>query len=343
MTEFSSKKVLPIAISMGEPAGIGPDLILQSYFHREKFGLAPFYVHGNIHFLRERAKRLGLKIEIQAFDREHVITHFASALPVFHVESAAFADSPAHIQNESGACVIQSIENCVHDIYTGHARAMVSAPIHKAALAQANFDFPGHTEFLAYLAHKYWGQPCHPVMMIWSRTLAVVPLTIHMALADVSKHLTKELIVEVCQCVHNAYQGAFAKYQKFEAPRLAVCGLNPHAGENGLFGRQEIDVIAPALAHLQSMGLDVRGPFSADTLFHERARAQYDVCIGMYHDQVLIPAKTLAFDSGVNCTLGLPFVRTSPDHGTAFDHAGKGTANMTSFVEAMKLADELSH
>ena len=204
----------------------------------------------------------------------------------------------------------------------GSASAVVTNPIAKEVLYDAGFRHPGHTEFLGELALRHFGQAVHPVMMLWSPQLAVVPATIHIPLAQVPSRLTRELLVETAQIVVKDMRQRFG----IAAPRLVFCGLNPHAGEGGSIGREEIETIAPAIAELRRDGLNVSGPFPADTLFHAAARARYDVVIAMYHDQALIPIKTLAFDSAVNVTLGLPFVRTSPDHGTAFDIAGTGKA-----------------
>ncbi|HEY1943836.1 MAG TPA: 4-hydroxythreonine-4-phosphate dehydrogenase PdxA, partial [Roseiarcus sp.] len=235
------------------------------------------------------------------------------------------------------AATIESIERAVGYVRSGEARAIVTNPIAKATLYAAGFRFPGHTEFLGELAAA-WGAPAQPVMMIWSPLLAVVPVTIHIALSEVPKQLTRELIVSTARIAAADMVRRFG----LARPRLAIAGLNPHAGEGGAMGREEIEIIAPAIAELRADGLDVSGPLPADTMFHPAARARYDVALTMYHDQGLIPAKTLAFDSGVNVTLGLPFVRTSPDHGTAFDIAGKGVANPASLIEALRLAARLA-
>jgi 4-hydroxythreonine-4-phosphate dehydrogenase len=204
-------------------------------------------------------------------------------------------------------------------------------------LYKAGFRFPGHTEYLGELS-KAWGAPAFPVMMIWSKALAVVPVTSHIPLAEAPRALTAELIVKTARTVDRDLRARFGVAH----PRLAVAGLNPHAGEGGAMGREEIAIIAPAIETLRAEGIDVSGPLPADTMFHAKARARYDVALTMYHDQGLIPVKTLAFDEGVNVTLGLPFVRTSPDHGTAFDIAGKGVADPSSLIAAVKLADRLT-
>ncbi|MFZ0603783.1 MAG: 4-hydroxythreonine-4-phosphate dehydrogenase PdxA, partial [Roseiarcus sp.] len=232
---------------------------------------------------------------------------------------------------------LESIERAVEAVGQGQARALVTNPIAKATLYEAGFKHPGHTEYLGELA-KAWGAPAFPVMMIWSETLAVVPVTIHIPLAEAPRALTAELIIRTARIVDHDLRARFG----VERPRLALAGLNPHAGEGGAMGREEITIIKPAIEALKAEGIDVVGPLPADTMFHAKARARYDVALTMYHDQGLIPVKTLAFDEGVNVTLGLPFVRTSPDHGTAFDIAGKGIANPASLIAALKLADRLT-
>jgi 4-hydroxythreonine-4-phosphate dehydrogenase len=216
--------------------------------------------------------------------------------------------------------------------------ALVTNPIAKQVLYRAGFAHPGHTEFLGHLAAGLTGRPQHPVMMLWSETLAVVPVTVHIALSAVSSTLTSQSILSTGRIVAHDLQRRFG----IDRPRLAVCGLNPHAGEAGTMGREEGDVIEPALAQLRDEGIDVAGPFPADTMFHARARGGYDAAIAMYHDQALLPIKTLAFDEAVNVTLGLPFVRTSPDHGTAFDIAARGIARPDSLVAAIRLAGRLA-
>ena len=206
-------------------------------------------------------------------------------------------------------------------------------------LYDAGFEHPGHTEFLAALADTHWpGQSFHPVMMLACSELKVVPLTIHVALQRVPELITRELIEKTVRITAHSLQRDFG----IAKPRIAVSGLNPHAGEGGAIGSEDRDIIAPALRDLASQGFDVKGPLPADTMFHAAARATYDAAIAMYHDQALIPIKTLAFDEGVNVTLGLPFIRTSPDHGTAFDIASQGIASARSLIEAIKLAERMA-
>ncbi len=254
-------------------------------------------------------------------------------------------DSKLTVKGEPGAPnpddaagTISSIETCVRLVENGEASAVVTSPIAKEVLYRAGFAHPGHTEFLGALAKARHHEDVFPVMLLWSPELAVVPATIHIALKDVPARLTSELLVRTGRIVARDFQQRFG----LAHPRIAFTGLNPHAGEGGAMGREEIDIIAPALAELKAAGVEVSGPHPADTLFHAAARKTYDVVIAMYHDQALIPIKTLAFDRGVNVTLGLPFIRTSPDHGTAFGIAGRGIADPTSLIEALRLAERLA-
>jgi 4-hydroxythreonine-4-phosphate dehydrogenase len=220
----------------------------------------------------------------------------------------------------------------------GRAAAVVTNPVAKNVLYRSGFAEPGHTEFLAKLAAEATAKPVQPVMMLWSAELAVVPVTIHLPLRDVVSRLTTQLIVDTGRIVARDLASRFG----IARPRIAVAGLNPHAGEEGALGEEDRSIVAPAVKQLRAEGIDAIGPLPADTLFHERARARYDVAMCMYHDQALIPIKTLAFEHAVNVTLGLPFVRTSPDHGTAFDIAGTGKANPSSLVAALALAARLT-
>lgn len=317
---------------MGEPAGIGPDLILQLYANRQALALPVFAVYGHAVFLRARAERLGLDVEIAEAAPETTGAVFADALPVVGIEGNV-ADTPGVIDGEAAPVVVGAISRAVADIKAGRCRGLVTAPINKAALYATGFSYPGHTEFLAALCDA----PL-PVMMLAHEDLRVVPLTIHIPLADVPGAITQELIVDTVRIVANDLRARFG----IAAPRIGVAGLNPHAGEDGTIGREEVEVISPALDVLRAEGLDVSGPLPGDTLFHLPHWRQFDVVIAMYHDQALIPIKTVAFDAGVNVTLGLPIVRTSPDHGTAFGLAGTGKASPNSMLAAIRLADAIS-
>jgi 4-hydroxythreonine-4-phosphate dehydrogenase len=321
---------------MGDPAGVGLELALRAWLARETLA-APFFLLADPRALAAAARRLGFAAPIAEVAPAEAAAAFADALPVVALAASAGA-RPGEPDPAFAAATIESIERAVAAVRAGEARAVVTNPIAKATLYAAGFAFPGHTEFLGALAERRWGAAAQPVMMIWSPALAVVPVTIHVALAEAPRLLTRDLIVSTARVVAADLKSRFGVAE----PRLAVAGLNPHAGEAGAMGREEIDTIAPAVALLRAEGLDVVGPLPADTMFHPAARARYDVALTMYHDQGLIPAKTLAFDSGVNVTLGLPFVRTSPDHGTAFDIAGKGVASPTSLIAALNLAARLT-
>jgi 4-hydroxythreonine-4-phosphate dehydrogenase len=334
---MSARARLPLALTIGEPAGIGPDLTLAVWRRRVELDLPAFYLIGEADFLRSRARLLGLDVPLAVVTPQETAAAFERALPVVPLGLPATA-APGKPDASSAPAAIASIRRAVADVLAGHAAAVVTNPIAKNVLYRSGFAEPGHTEFLAKLAAEATGRTVHPVMMLWSAELAVVPVTIHLPLRDVVSTLTAELIVETGRIVARDLSGRFG----IARPRIAVAGLNPHAGEEGAMGDEDRTIVAPAVAQLRAEGIDAIGPLPADTLFHERARAGYDVAMCMYHDQALIPIKTLAFDNAVNVTLGLPFVRTSPDHGTAFDIAGTGKADPSSLVAALHLAARLS-
>ncbi|MBW4975882.1 4-hydroxythreonine-4-phosphate dehydrogenase PdxA [Roseovarius mucosus] len=314
----------PIALSCGEPAGIGPEIAAAAWDRLR--GALPFFLIGDPAHLPP-----GTPIA-QITDPAEASAACATALPVlvhaFDGPLTLGTPNPAHARG-----VIDVIARGVDLVQSGAASALCTAPIHKQALQDgAGFAFPGHTEFLAHLAGVG-----RVVMMLASDQLRVVPTTIHIPLKDVPQALSPGLLEETIRITHAALIRDFG----LSAPRLAIAGLNPHAGEGGKMGREEIEVIAPVISRLRAQGFDLRGPLSADTMFHASARATYDAAVCMYHDQALIPIKTLDFDRGVNVTLGLPFIRTSPDHGTALDIAGQGRANPTSLIEALKLAQTM--
>lgn len=324
-----------LALTMGDPAGIGPEIALRAWLRRAEHG-ARFYVLANPEVLARAAKALDANAPIAAVSPTEADATFDRALPVVPLRAESRA-SPGVPDPENAPAILESIERAVASVGAGDAHAVVTNPIAKRPLYKAGFRFPGHTEFLADLAAKA-GHARAAVMLIWSDKLAVVPVTIHIPLADAPRLLTRELIVETARTVADDMTRRFG----LAHPRLALSGLNPHAGEGGAMGREELEVIAPAIEELRSEGLDVVGPLPADTMFHAAARTRYDVALAMYHDQALIPAKTLAFDTGVNVTLGLPFIRTSPDHGVAYDIAGQGKANPSSLIAALKLAERLN-
>jgi 4-hydroxythreonine-4-phosphate dehydrogenase len=326
----------PLAVSMGEPAGIGPDLLLRLYSERDRHGLPPFIIFGHVDFLRARAERLGLALDIAPAAPAEAMTVFPEALPVVAIEGLV-PDRPGETSHVSAPVVLKAIAEAAAATLTGACRALVTAPINKGILYAAGFHYPGHTEYLAALTAG--GSPANaPVMMLAHEELRVVPLTVHVPLADVPRLVTVELIAATARTLAHDLRTRFA----IPKPKIGVAGLNPHAGETGGIGREELDVIAPAVAELQFDGLDIDGPFPADTLFNPPFWRRFDAIIAMYHDQALIPIKTVAFDAAVNVTLGLPIIRTSPDHGTAFSLAGTGQASPTSFLAALRLADRLA-
>jgi 4-hydroxythreonine-4-phosphate dehydrogenase len=329
----------PLGLTMGDPAGIGPEIALRAFQHRRDLGLAPFVVFGDTGLFTERARALGITAEIkQVASPAMAASVFATALPILHIPLAERATAGTPSTANAGATVA-AIETGVAEVAAGRIRAIVTNPIAKSVLYRAGFSHPGHTEFLADLAGRHWpGRRHHPVMMLASDALKVVPLTIHVPLINVPKLINRGLIFETVHITAEALRRDFG----IEMPRIAVAGLNPHAGEDGSIGTEDRDIIAPAIRDLLSEGISVTGPHSADTLFHAAARRNYDAVVAMYHDQALIPIKTLSFDEGVNVTLGLPFVRTSPDHGTAFDIAAKFSASPTSLIAALKMADVMT-
>ena len=322
----------PLALTIGEPAGIGPDITIAAWQRRVENQLPPFYLLGNAEFIRRRAQALGVDIAVAEVEPRDAADTFARALPVVNIGEALTA-KPGQPDASSAPVAIAAIRRAVADVTAGRAAAVVTNPIAKSVLYDAGFTHPGHTEFLAELATRDEKTPL-PVMLLWSPTLAVVPVTIHVPLREAIAQLTSELIVTTSRILVADLIRRFG----IARPRLAIAGLNPHAGENGSLGHEDQAIVAPAVATLRTEGIDARGPLPADTMFHAAARQTYDCAVCMYHDQALIPIKTLAFDDGVNVTLGLPFIRTSPDHGTAFDIAGTGRANPSSLIAALRLA-----
>ncbi len=316
---------VPIALTSGDPSGIGPELAVKAW---AALGPAlPFFWLGDPRHLPD-----GVAIAAIS-DPSEAAAATARGLPVLAHDFPAPArlgqPDPANAQS-----VIDVIARATGLVRQGKASAICTSPIHKKALKDgAGFGFPGHTEFLAHLAGVG-----RVVMMLASDTLRVVPVTIHIPLAEVPRALTADLLAETIRITHAGLVRDFG----IATPRLAVAGLNPHAGEGGAMGREDMDLITPTLVRLREEGYSLSGPLSADTMFHAAARARYDAAICMYHDQALIPIKTLAFDEGVNVTLGLPFIRTSPDHGTAFDIAGKGVGNPSSLIAALRMAARMA-
>ena len=322
-----------LAVTMGEPAGIGGELVLKAWAARHREGQPPFVVLDDPGRLAALVARLGLTVAIEVVDSPAAAADcFESALPVLPVPLAV-AVEPGHPDPANGRSVLASIERAVALTLAGAAAAVVTNPIHKGVLYQAGFRHPGHTEYLGALVGV-----AQPVMMLEGGGLRVVQVTCHLPVQQAVASLTAAAIVHCGRVTAAALSRDFG----ISRPRLAVAGLNPHAGEGGAMGGEEAAIIEPAIAELCAAGIAAIGPLSADTLFHAAARRTYDAALCMLHDQALIPLKTLAFESGVNITLGLPFVRTSPDHGTAFDLAGTGRADPGSLIAALETARRLA-
>lgn len=321
---------LPLAIALGDPAGIGPEIICASYSRLKASGRA-FFVVGGASVLESAAAKSGAPCPtIQIAAPEEANEAFSTALPVLGDDDAAHR--PARPDEEGAALALHSLAEATRCALLGTAAGMVTAPVSKTQLGLMGFDYPGQTEFLASVSGL---APDDAVMMLAGPTLRTVPLTVHVALADVPHILSPELIIHKAQIVASALKRDFG----LPSPRIAIAGLNPHSGEDGMFGDEERRVIEPAIAALRESGLEVTGPVPGDALFTPVMRPTYDVALCMYHDQALIPIKAIEFDQGVNVTLGLPIIRTSPDHGTAFDIAGTGQADASAMISAIRMAD----
>ena len=325
-----------LALTMGEPAGIGGEITLKAWTRRA--GMDPFFVIDDPDRLGELARRTGPEVPIRTIGTpSEAAQTFATALPVLPVDQVTPLPAPVVAGRPDAAnakAVIASIETAVRLVLKGDAAAVVTNPIHKQALYKADFSHPGHTEFLASLA----GIDTPPVMMLAADDLRVVPVTIHRSLRDAIDSLDTSTITQAGLITAAALRQDFGIVR----PRLAVAGLNPHAGEGGAMGTEETHIIEPAVEALRGAGIDTFGPVAPDSLFTKQARTGYDAAICMYHDQALIPIKSIAFENAVNVTLGLPFVRTSPDHGTALDIAGAGEADESSLLAALTLAGAMS-
>ena len=322
----------PLAVSLGDPAGVGPELIAAVWALRHELKLPAFAVVGGAGVLAAAAQRRGITVPIaRVTEFGEAASQFASALPCLGTDDC---DYQPGVPDSGGArLALASLERGAALALAGEAAALVTMPVAKAELAKIGFAHPGQTECVAAVC----GVPAaDAVMMLAGPSLRAVPLTVHCALAAVPGLLSTQLIVRKGRIVAAALRRDFGIVN----PRLAVCGLNPHAGEQGRMGREEDEIIAPAIAALRARGIDASGPHPADALFAPRSRDTFDAALAMYHDQALIPVKALDFDQGVNVTLGLPIVRTSPDHGTAFDIAGKGIADPGATIAALRMAAE---
>lgn len=322
----------PIALTMGEPAGIAGEIVVKAWHSPDGRIVPPFVFLGDAVWLRAEAHALRSHVHvIEVQSAQEAVDRFAEGIPVLPVP---LAERPQHGKPSpsNAPAVIEAIRKAVELVQLGAATAVVTNPIHKSTLYGAGFAFPGHTEFLADIC-----KAASPVMMLTIEGLRVVPVTVHLSLSEAIKSLTSEAIVRAGRAVH----AGLRRDMGIVTPKLAVAALNPHAGEGGALGEEEQLVIAPAVQALRADGIAADGPLPADTLFHPEARARHDAVLCMYHDQALIPLKTIDFHHGVNCTLGLPIVRTSPDHGTALDIAGKGVANPSSLLAALRLAEQM--
>lgn len=328
-----SASAQPLALTCGEPAGIGPEITAAAWQQAKREALPPFFLIADPAILRQRAPDLPLR---EITGPGECFATFSEALPVLPIAAEGPVE-PGKPSLATAPMVLDSIERAVGLALSGEAAGVVTNPIQKAILSEAGFQHPGHTEFLAHLAAPEGPAP-RPVMMLANETLRAVPVTIHIPLAQVPTAISAELIMETCRIVHDDLKARF----RIARPRLAVSGLNPHAGEDGHLGTEDRDIIAPAVERLAAEGLDVSGPYPADAMFRDTARDGFDVAICMYHDQALLPVKTLGFHTSVNVTLGLPFVRTSPDHGTALDLAGTDGARPDSLMAAIRMAAEMS-
>ena len=319
----------PLAVSLGDPAGIGPEVILASY-QRLRSAARAFFVVGGADVLRSAITKAGLDFAVIPIEEpSEAVEAFGRGLPVIAGADAEY--TPGEPSDDGAALALHSLAEATRSVLLGQASALVTAPVSKAQLGKVGFEFPGQTEFLAQVSGL---APEDAVMMLAGPSLRTVPITVHVALAEVPGLLSSELINHKARIVAEGLSRDFG----LENPRLAVAGLNPHSGENGQFGDEETRIIEPAIAALRADGLDVAGPVPGDALFTPVMRRHYDVALCMYHDQALIPLKALEFDQGVNVTLGLPIIRTSPDHGTAFDIAGTGRANPDAMIAALNMA-----
>ncbi len=316
----------PLAIALGDPSGIGPEVTAKAWVAREIQRLPAFFAVGDARSIEAVWRGPIARIS----DPSEAPGVFATALPVIDVEDAG-SIRPGEPDSEGARCAIASLEMAVGLARTGAAGGLITGPVSKVCLYDIGFTHPGQTEFVA---ERCGISPSNAVMMLAGPSLRVVPMTTHMPLALVRDVLTTELLVAKARATAKGLMRNFG----ISEPRLAFAGFNPHAGESGALGREEIEIIAPAVAQLREEGIDATGPFASDSMFHKRARSTYDAAMCCYHDQALIPLKTLHFDDGVNMTLGLPIVRTSPDHGTAFDIAGKGLAEPGAMIAAIRMA-----
>jgi 4-hydroxythreonine-4-phosphate dehydrogenase len=326
-----------LAISMGDPAGIGPEVVVKAASVPDVYEEVRLVVFGDVEVLARAAREMASSVSVIGYPSA------AEAAEVSLRPGELAAVGPSEISGggfdwacptpASDRAQVEYIRSAYAAVAAGEARGMVTAPVNKASIRRVGVDFPGHTELLAELTGA-----SHPVMMLAGPTLKVVPLTTHVALREVPELLTPDLVRTGIRVTHEAFGRHFGRRR----PRIAVAGLNPHASDGGLFGDEEARVIKPAIDAATAEGIDVTGPLPADSVFHRAVAGEFEVVIGMYHDQALVPLKLLDFDHAVNVTLGLPIVRTSVDHGTAYDIAGRGVASASSMIAAIRLAGRMA-
>lgn len=331
-------QVKPIAVTMGDPAGIGPEITVDAWGHSHE-SLPPFFVIGDPQVYAPLAIEMGLPPVMVISEPADALEVFANGLPILPLPLTNPA-VPGQPDSDNAAPILQSIKMAVRLCAQGDVRGMVTNPISKIVLYDAGFSHAGHTEYLGELGRKYFPQADHPdpVMLLCGGGLRVALVTIHVALKDVPGQITRSRVEATARTLHRALQTDFA----FDNPRMVMCGLNPHAGENGALGSEEHDLLLPLARDLRAQGITITDPQAADALFRADLRDNYDGVLAMYHDQALIPVKTLDFYGGTNVTLGLPFVRVSPDHGTGFDIAGHHTARSDSLVAALNMAASIA-
>lgn len=323
--------IAPLAVALGDPSGIGPEVTAKAWVARDVQRLAPFFAVGDARSIEAVWRGPVRRIT----DPSHAAHVFPTALPVIQIEDAG-PICPGNPNQEGARCALASLEMAVGLARSGAASGLVTGPVSKIQLYEIGFTHPGQTEFVA---ERCGIASDNAVMMLAGPSLRVVPITTHLPLSEVAERLSIDLLVFKGRATAKGLTRNFG----VENPRLAFAGFNPHAGESGALGREEIEIIAPAVERLRAEGIDATGPMASDAMFHKRARSTYDAALCCYHDQALIPLKTLHFDDGVNITLGLPIVRTSPDHGTAFDIAGKGMAEPGAMIAALKMAASAAH
>ena len=330
---IQKQEKLPIAVSTGESAGIGPEICLKAWLKKEK-NSPIFFLIGDFYDLEIWNKSLNLGVPLNKIEEIKEIRNMSiSNLNILHVPLIS-PTKPGAPTKENSTYVLNCILKAVESVQLNYASALVTCPIQKDIIYSSGFNYPGVTEFLGSLS----GQIFTPVMMLTSQKIRTVPITTHISVSNIAKNLSVDLIVKKSQILYTSLKNDF----NIEFPKIVVAGLNPHAGENGSIGNEEKEYIIPALNILNDAGLNICGPLSADSIFHDESRKNYDAIICMYHDQALIPVKMISFWEAVNITLGLPFVRTSPDHGTGIKIAGKNTANPSSLISAINLASIVS-